>query len=80
MHLTKIVVLVAHNGSLDVDDFCDTISYGIGQQLEERRHTEVFYEVRDGGTKEVTLGSIDWSLEEREPLEEVSEPEAVTSK
>jgi hypothetical protein len=68
MHLTKIVVLVAHDDSLKTEELRASIDYAVGQAMEEDRKS-VFYEVHNYGTQEVTLGSIDYSIEEREPLE-----------
>ena len=72
MQLTKIVVLVAHDDNLSVEKLSCDVDYAIGQALEEARMPNVFYEVRNYGTKEVTLGSIDYSLEEGFPLEEAT--------
>lgn len=68
MLLTKIVVLVAHDDSLKTEELRTSIDYAVGQAMEEDRKS-VFYEVHDYGTQEVTLGSIDYSIEQREPLD-----------
>jgi hypothetical protein len=69
MKLSKIVVLVAHDGEMEINGLAETIHSAIAQDLAET-HTELIYEVRLSETREVTLGSIDLSLEEGYPLQE----------
>jgi len=62
------VVIVAHDADLNVEDLANNIDCAISQELDQSR-IHAFYEVRAMDTKEVTLGSIDLSLEEGYPLE-----------
>lgn len=64
MYVTKIEVLIAHEGgSVDTNKIGDVICAAIAEDLRD-----TIFEVRDGGTRAVTLASIIYSLEEREPL------------
>lgn len=72
MYLTKIVVFVAHDEAMEppTDRIMDVINAALGS---EHEFDPMIIEVRDGGTVEVTLGAIDFALENRETLEKVKD-------
>jgi hypothetical protein len=72
MYLSKIVVLIAHGNELNIDQLADDINVAVGQQLIGEDRHQIVYEVRAEATKEVTLASMDYSLEERATLEEAT--------
>lgn len=72
MYLSKIVVLIAHGNELNIDTLAEDINVAVGQQLIGEERHEIVYEVRPAGTKEITLASMDYALEERAPLVEAT--------
>lgn len=66
MVVSKIVVLVAHEpGRFDRAELEGVIEQVVGEHLDR---ANAMFEIRDGGTHEVTLGSIVYSLEDGAPL------------
>lgn len=72
MYLSKIVVLIAHGNELNIDKLTESIDQAVGQQLIDEDRHQIVYEVRPDGTKEVTLASMDYALEQHAPLVEAT--------
>lgn len=64
MIVTKIEVFVAHESRFSEAELEGIVCAGVCEDLRE-----TIFEVRSGGSHEVTLGSVCYSIEEQEPLE-----------